>query len=108
MENIFGKIQFLPGMNSKVHERQKVAKQVINPTTHPDSNKFPRRRMIALKLLLCNLFQMYIKQIVSAVCLFLEPAFSKGKSKKCRPGMGRSSPLLPFDIIHINLTFNII
>lgn len=106
MENIFGKIPFLPDINSKIHERQKVAKQAINPTSHPDSNKFPIRRKIALKLLLCNLFQMYIKLTVAAVCLFLETAFSKGKSKKCRPGMGKSRPLLPFDI-HINLTFDI-
>lgn len=102
----FWKIPFLPDMNFKAHERQKVAKQVINPTSHPDSSTFPRRRKIALKLLLCNLFHTCMKLIVAAVCLFLEPAFSKGKSKKCRPGMGKSSPLLPFDITHINLTFD--
>lgn len=69
-------------MSSKVRKRQKVANHIINPTSHPDSNKFPRRRKIPLKRLLCNLFQMHIKLIVAAVCLFSEPSFSKGKSKK--------------------------
>lgn len=105
MENIFGKIPFLPDMNSKVHEIQQVAKQVINLTCHAESNTFPRRRKISLKLLLCNIFQMYIKLLFAAFCLLLRTDFSKRKSKKCRPVVGRSSPPLPFDSIHINLTF---
>lgn len=107
MENIFGKNPFLPDMNSKVHEIQKVAKQVLNPTCHAESDTFPRRRKIGLKLLLCNVFQMYIKRLFAVVCLLLKTDFSKGKSKKCRPGMGKSSPLLPFDNILINLTFDV-
>lgn len=54
-------------MNSEVHEREKVAKQVINSTSPSDSNKFPRRRKIALKMLLCNCFQMYINLLVAVV-----------------------------------------
>lgn len=94
MENIFWNIPFLPDTKLlKTHEKQKVAKQVINPTSHLDSNKFPGRNKIALKLLLCNLFQMYIKLIDSALCLFLEPTFPKRKKVK-NVGLGWCSPLL--------------
>lgn len=58
-------------------------------------------------MLLCNCFQMYINLLVAVVCLFLQPVFPKGKSKKSRPRTDQCSPQLPFDIIHINLTFGI-
>lgn len=67
MENIFWKILFFPDMNFEVYEREKVAKQVINPTSPSDGNTFPRRRKIALKMLLCNCFQMYINLLVAVV-----------------------------------------
>lgn len=80
-QNIFGKIPFLPDMNSEVHEQQKIANQVINPSHHSDINKFPSGRKTATKLLLCNLFQMCIKLMVLLFTYFWSQLYSKQKAK---------------------------